>query len=318
MKVPGLTNNIKSFAPVGELQPNRAAGVKNNPKSDVFVKSNDISFGSNATIAAKLNSFLPELYDYILHTKKLSIEGVGEIVQKTSPGTPVKPLSELPTGTNAHNATGAYFHCKYKFSPDFKEVIPGEKTIYLNLPAQDTVKERVIYMENVVHEMTHIFQEESSDRVSKLEFLKNFLNKDISSVSKYETLMAMPRIFSRVELQMQQPLLYALAKKDIMPIPVKVLSPKILNDVYLETVNTPVDDYIARTIVTSFADASLQLPNFDSRTVLEYIGQTAKKEGEANLNAGYMVKRSLGINSPVDMDYRVLLYDNFAKVAETM
>lgn len=68
----------------------------------------------------------------------------------------------------------------------------------------------------------------------------------------------------------------------------KVLSPKILNDVYHETllILSFVDDYIARTIVTSFADASLQLPNFDSRTVLEYIGQTAKKEGEANLNAG--------------------------------
>ena len=311
-------SDIKSFAPVGVTQQNCSSGVKNNPKRDVFVKSNDISFGSNATIAAKLNSFLPDLYGYILHSEKLSLEGVGEIVQKSSPHTLVKPLSEIPPGSNVHNATSAYFYCKYNFSPDFKQVIPGEKSIYLELPVQDTVKDRIIYMENIVHEMTHIFQEESSDRVSKIEFFKDFLTKDMPPISKYETLAAMPRIFSRTELQMQQPLLFALGKKDIIPVPVSVLSPKVLNNIYLETVNSPVDDFIARTIVSSMTEASQQFPNIDRKTVLQYISQTAQKEQEAHLNAGYMVKRALGINSPVDMEYRVLLYDRFTNVAGKM
>ena len=65
-------------------------------------------------------------------------------------------------------------------------------------------------------------------------------------------------------------------------------------------------------------EASQQFPNIDRKTVLQYISQTAQKEQEAHLNAGYMVKRALGINSPVDMEYRVLLYDRFTNVAGKM
>ena len=56
----------------------------------------------------------------------------------------------------------------------------------------------------------------------------------------------------------------------------------------------------------------------DIKTILEYMQLTAKNEREAYLNSGYLVKRALGIKSPVDTEYRVLLYDRFANVATGM
>lgn len=317
MKVQAIAiNNTRSFAPVGAPQQKRAAGVKNNPESDVFVKSNDISFGSNATIAAKLDSFLPELYEYILHTKTLSLEGMGEIVQNASPGLLVKSLKEVSPETSS--AWAACYNCSFKVSPDMKTVSAGEKSIYIGVPVEPTVKNRLVFMNDVSHEMTHIFQEESCDRMSRLQFVQKILDKDLSPETKLETMQSMTRIFDEAETKMQQPLLRALNKKDIIPCRIKTLSYKLLNDIYIEDCNIPVNDYIKHTIFTTMNKYSPEYPNMDRKTIGEYFRLTAQNEREAYLNSGYLVKRALGINSPVDMDYRVLLYNNFVNVADAL
>lgn len=309
--------NIKSFAPVGVTQQNRASGVKNNPKCDVFVKSNDISFGSNATIAAKLDSFLPDLYNYILHSKKLSLEGVGEIAQNASPGLLVKSLKDAPVDA-ASSSWAASYNCAYSISSDMKTVSAGAKSIYLGIPDEPTVRNRLVFMNDVAHEMTHIFQEESCDRISKLQFIQKFLDKELSNAAKLDTLKAMAAIFNEAETKMQQPLLRALNKKDIIPCPVKTLSHKLLNDTYIEDSHISVDDYIKGTILSTMDKFSSKYADMDRNTILEYMQLTAKNEREAYLNSGYLVKRALGIKSPVDTEYRVLLYDRFANVAAEM
>ena len=76
----------------------------------------------------------------------------------------------------------------------------------------------------------------------------------------------------------------------------------------------PAEDFLARTFLASVDNAALKFPNLDRKTVFEHSRLTALNEREAYLNGGYIVKRALGINTPVDTEYRVLLYDLFAKV----
>lgn len=284
------------------------------PGNDVFVKSNTISFGASMTFVEKRDPFLRKLYNYILNSEKFSLDSLGEIIQKYSPGLLVKSMQEIPPAL----ADGAANHAaRFSFGyniEDMKEVVEGQKTIFLNIPSQDDIKNRLILMDNVSHEMMHVFQEESSDRISHRQFIQKVLDKDLPLDVKIDTLRSMSNIFNEAEIRMQQPLLRSLGKKDIIPRTVKSISPKILNEIYINQVNMPAEDFLARTFLASVDKAALKFPNLDRKTVFEHSHLTALNEREAYLNAGYIVKRALGINTPVDTEYRVLLYDLFAKV----
>ena len=282
--------------------------------NDVFVKSNKIPFGANMSFAEKRTPFLRELYSYILNSKTLSLDDLGAIVQKYSPGLLVKSMQEVPpefADLAAYHS--AHFNFGYTIK-DMKEVVESQKNIFLNIPSQDDIKNRLIFMDEASHEMMHVFQEESSDRISHRQFIQNLLDKDLPLEVKIDTLRSMSNIFNEAETRMQQPLLLALDKKDIIPRTVKSISTKVLNEMYINQVNMPAEDFLARTFLASVDKAALKFPNLDRKTVFEHSHLTALNEREAYLNAGYIVKRALGINTPVDTEYRVLLYDLFAKV----
>ena len=282
--------------------------------NDVFVKSNNISFGANMPFAKKRTPFLRELYSYILNSESLSLDGVGEIVQKYSPGLLVKSMQEVPPAL-ADGAANHAAHFSFGYNiEDMKEVVEGQKTIFLNISSQDDIKNRLILMDNVSHEMMHVFQEESSDRISHRQFIQKVLDKDLPLDVKIDTLRSMSNIFNEAETRMQQPLLRALGKKDIIPRTVKSISPKVLNEIYINQENIPVEDFLARTFLASVDKAALNFPKLDRKTVFEHSQIVAHNEHEAYLNGGYIVKRALGITTPVDTEYRVLLYDLFAKV----
>jgi len=270
------------------------------------------------TIAAKLKAFVPEAYDYIINSDEVTLGGLKKIVQKTSSGTDVKPFSQIPANANASEGTGAYFHCKFKINPVTNEIKEAGKAIYVNPPQNMSVVERLKFLGSVIHEMTHIFQEEAADRLGKLKFLQQFLNKDISSTQKIETLQVMPKIFTEAEYAIQKPYLRAFAMKDYIPRPVTLLSQQALNEIYLETVNSPVDSYIARAIHNSMGKASHTAPNYDKQTVIDYILATSQNEREAYLTSTNLLKTALSIKAPTDQDYRILLYNRFIDVAGNM
>lgn len=272
----------------------------------------------NTSIAGKLRTFVPEAYGYIARSDEVTLGGLKKIVQRTSPATDVKNFSQIPPNANASEGTGAYFHCNFKINPDSGEVIEDGKAIYLNPPTNMSVVERLKFLGSVIHEMTHIFQEESVDRLGKLKFLQNFLKKDIPSAQKIETLQVMPKIFTEAEYAIQRPYLRAFGMRDYIPRPVKLLSTEALNQIYLETVNSPVDSYIARAILASMEKASKTAPNYDRQTVINYIIATSKNEREAYLTSSNVLKTALSINVPTDQDYRILLYDRIAAVTRDL
>lgn len=320
MKILPLTSSINIFHYAGNNRPSPDVRVKKCSAQDAFCKTNDMSFGSNTTIASKLNTFVPEIYRYILSAPKIDYEGIESIMRKVSPETAVKAFSDIPRGANVCDGTGAYFHCNFIINTNCTpaKVIPNGKAIYIPLPKDDNVSGRLNLLGSVVHESTHIFQEESFDRISKCEFLSHFLSKDVPDVVKRDTLMAIPRIFADADFQMQQPYLRYFGMTDWVPRPVKYINNEGLGMIFAETAQTSVNEYLARSIVNAMDKYAKEFPNYDRKTILNYITQTAKKEREAYLNSVNVLKFAKNMEAPTDLDYRILLYDRFINIAAAM
>lgn len=307
-------NNKKIFAPI---QNSCAMPVKtNNQDKDVFVKSNNISFGSHVPMTANLNAFVPEVSSYIMRAGEVTLNGLEKIVQKTSPQTAVKSLTVIPAGANINDRTCAYFHCLYNFTRDLSEVIPGSKAVYINNTRPYSPRSRLELLGDVVHEMTHIFQEESSDRTGKLELLEKFLSKNLSFEAKKDTLMSMPQTFAFCDVEFQRPLIYSFKKEDNLPRPVRELSSEKLDDIYNNTVNCTADNYIVGIINKALKTSIERFPKADMQTVINYIATTAKCEFEAYDTSLKVLKSVLGIKSPTDLDYRIALYDRFVVISK--
>ncbi len=270
------------------------------------------------TIAAKMKAFVPAAYDYIINSDEVTLDGMKKIVQKVSHGTDVKPFSQVPANGNVSEGAGAYYHCNFRINSVTNEIQEDNKTIYVEPPENLSVIERLKFLGSIMHEITHIFQEEASDGLGKRQFLQKFLKTNLSSRQKFETLQVMPKIFTEAEYAIQRPYLGAFGMRDYIPRPVNVLSQNVLNQIYLETVNSPVDSYIERAILNSMTSASKRFPNYDRQTVLDYVLETSKNECEAYLTSVNVLKTALSIKSPTDQDYRILLYDRFANVATGM
>ena len=288
---------------------------KNTAKSynDVFVKnSSSVSFGNNLTLAEKFKPFAKELEDYVLKCEKPDFSRLESIIKKYSPTTKIKEFKELSKNSNVHDRTNAYFRQNMNFTQD-GEIIPDAKEIYIKLSADMNKQEKLDFLSSLEHEFTHILQEESPDRLSKISFLRNFIGQGLDK-KKITTLQLMPQLFNTVEYNMSLPLYKFLGKTNNLPNPIKSASEDIVNYIYREETGYPVTNFIKYIKEEAMKRAEVSVGKFDKKAVNDYIALVADKEHEAYKNATNMLNEKCGIKGSSDLDLRVTLYDIFKKV----
>lgn len=288
---------------------------KNTAKSynDVFVKnSSSVSFGNNLTLAEKFKPFAKELEDYVLKCEKPDFSRLESIIKKYSPTTKIKEFKELPQNSNVHDRTNAYFRQNMNFTQD-GEIVPDAKEIYIKLSANMNKQEKLDFLNSLEHEFTHILQEESPDRLSKISFLRNFIGQGLDK-KKITTLQLMPQLFNTVEYNMSLPLYKFLGKTNNLPNPIKSASEDIVNCIYREETGCHVKNFIKHIKEEAMERAEVFVGKFDKKAVNDYIALVADKEHEAYKNATNMLNEKCGIKGSSDLDLRVTLYDIFKKV----
>lgn len=289
---------------------------KNTAKSynDVFVKnSSSVSFGNNLTLAEKFKPFAKELEDYVLKCEKPDFSRLESIIKKYSPTTKIKEFKELSGNSNAHDRTKAYFKQKINFTQE-GEIVPDAKEIYIKFFPEMKKNEKLEFLDSLEHEFTHILQEESSDRLSKVSFLNRFIAKGGLDKEKIVTLQLMPQLFNTVEYNMSLPLYKFLGKTNNLPNPIKSASEDIINYIYRTETGYPVKSFIKNLKEQAMKNAEISAGKFDKKAVEEYIALVADKEYEAYRNTTNMLNEKCGIKGSSDLDLRVTLYDIFKKV----
>ena len=114
------------------------------------------------------------------------------------------------------------------------------------------------------------------------------------------------------------PLINALRKTCDLPQTIPTADKNILNYVYYGATRYSTSDYIKNVTNEILKHIKLELPHTDKKYVLQYIKQKAGQEKEAYLESLKFVKNIMNIKGDTDLDFRILLYDEFEKTLENM
>lgn len=298
---------------------NKTASVSvfDNLSKDIFIKNHTPSFGKSLRLEEKYFPFKKEIIEYCFKNSNINIEQIEKIIKKFSPTTSVKNIRELPPNTNVSDLTSAYFTNKLYFDADGK-IFAGDKEIYLALPENNSKSAKLNFLNSLLHEMTHIFQEESKNRTSKVDFFNNLLHGKSPDSKDITTISSMPVAFSIAERNMYTPLYETLRKENFMPQPVIDCSKNMLDRIYIAKTGFDTKKFIELVINKTLDYTEKMKGPVNKSNVVKYISLVAGKEKEAYYNSTAFLKKAAGINSPTDLDLRVTLYDIFMEQAAQM
>lgn len=312
-----FTPQISSYNKISRSTQNHTApAFGRSINNDTFVKSTNVSFGSSMPLKQKFDMFQKDIEKYVLKSPKIELNEIEKIVQKYSPTTTVKNYNELPQNSNALSTTVAYFQNQIVFTADSK-AIAQDKVIFVRPLEGQNKKDKLFFLDCIEHEFTHILQEESKDRMSKVDFLNNYVSgKSIQDLKTLNTIALCPKIFSSVEHYIGLPLRKAFRKSNDLPEKLPFYSKDLINQIYASQTGMNAKDYTKSVISAILEEAEKQAGSFDKHQVVKYIALTANKEKEAYENSTKMLKRHLGINGYTDLDLRLQVYQIFEDTAK--
>lgn len=273
--------------------------------------------GIPSSMQEKLAILLAEAKKLYLTKQNANIKDFESIIKKISPSTSVKPYSEIPPGSNISPRTGAYFSQKTNINSQTNEMIIEDKVIYLNFN-NNTSQPRLKLFNDFIHEATHIAQEESPDRLSTIDFTKRLLYPSASAIEKNHSLIGGVQGFKSIEYNIQLPLINILKKADEIPCLVPYTSKYTLNIVYQNMTALPTQELIKTVTKDILQQLKIKLPFANDNYILKYIHKKAGHEKEAYKISLDFLKDILNIKGDTDLDYRILLYDDFEKAIEYM
>lgn len=280
--------------------------------------STPVSFKAKVnTMPEKLNILLAETKKLYKNKQNVGIRDFSSIIEKISPITKIKYFSEIPLGSNISPRTGAYFSQRSNIDFQRNEIKFDDKVIYLNFNNQ-TSQSKLKLFADFVHEATHIAQEEATDRVTTADFIKKFLSSPVSIIEKDNSLLTGVQGFKSVEYNILLPLIDAWRKTDDLPREVMHTDKKILDMIYKSQTNLSTQEYIKAVTVDILKQLKTKLPYANENYVLRYIRKKAGQEKEAYQISLDFLKDILNIKGHTDLDYRILLYDEFEKAIDSM
>ena len=205
MKVNFLSKNlgITNSQPI-KCKSAAAQNYQTSLNKDTFVKSTkNISFGS--ADKAKYLSAKEELTQYFINAEKLSVEEIRKIIQKYSPEIGFDDIKNAPPKTNIGKGTVAYTYEPTQFTFNDNGEIKVEslpKTIYFAFKTigYNEKEVRIILLDRLLHEYTHILQEEDGAEDRKIDFFNQYIVSNAENNMQIAiNLQALNTVYNTVE-----------------------------------------------------------------------------------------------------------------------
>ena len=306
-----FNNNIKT----------KPFNIINSAASDVFVKSPAVvSFSANNKFSQKFYPYKKEITDYVLNSPQVTLQGIEEILTKYSPKTKVVERKS----NDPHIAEDCISFAERPITLGIKGfnfiAQEGPKKIHISLPRENTKEKRVRLLGSLIHESTHIFQEESDDRTSTLDKYNKIFRDSKKFQITYHTVAS--QLYASGFHNLESSLLYTLAQSvnDIMEEPhlINTTPEKLIKDKFKNLTGLYIDTYIRKIINEIINNAEKQFNEIDRKSVLEMFAFRASIEKEAYQNQADSVKEVMGITGFTTMDVKAALYDFICRTANSM
>ncbi len=278
--------------------------LKNNQSYDIFTKSVHPSFGSN-NFKDNYAVLEKELSDYCLNASNLSLSTIREIIRKRCPNIEVDDFKNLSTNSPISPRTAAYFKYEIPFVVVDGKLQVDDKinqTIYLNIPKNQTEKERVMFLSRAMHEITHALQENSDDRTSKADYIRKYLTRSTESFDeKTATITSATKAFAYTSNYIMNICSEGLNKKDIMPCAISLNNIKYIDNLYRKICAQDAGSTIEKLLKNVLLSIKNQ-SDYNIETVLDIVAMTAEREQEAYRNQYEVLKKFKNIKGNADID----------------
>lgn len=313
-------NSISNFSPIKNFkQSNRQSPYINlSTSNDTFIKSSNISFRGNS-FEEKYSELKKDLTDYIMTSPSLEAENIQEIIQKYSPTTTFDDYKNFNAGTsNAFEATTGYTKQDMTFSVSNYGIIANAlpQKVYATFPKDSTKESRILFGDNVLHECSHVLQNESSNRQSYQDFFNSNFKRISNTQCSVNSLRAANETFCTVEKEMYATLLTSKSNK-LGHLPKKVSKKIDLNEFYKQKYKCNAKEFAQMVIAFVLKQANAQ-GNIDKQMILDFVILKAQNEKEAYRNAFDFDKEQLKIKGAVDLDLKIKIYDSIINAAQSL
>ena len=205
-----FNNNIKK----------KPFNIINSVASDVFVKSPAVvSFSANNKFSQKFYPYKKEITDYVLNSPQVTLQGIEDILTKYSPKTKVVERNSSNPLIAKNCISFAERPIALGIEGNNFIAQEGPKKIHISLPKENTREARLCLLGSLIHESTHIFQEESEDRTSTLDKYNKIFRNSKKFYITYNTVVS--QLYSSGFHELESMLLYTLtlAVNDLMEKP---------------------------------------------------------------------------------------------------
>ncbi len=315
MKITSITPQIFASNKTQNKQSFVFAKAEKTHGRDVFVKSvpaKNVSFGANLTMAEKFIPFKNEFLKYYKENSILTFDEIEKIIQKYLPDIKVCDLSTMQNKGNVHKRTGAYFENEFLIYSglECKEDI---QKIYLSSQKTNKLEDKIELAQGVIHETTHAFQESSSDRLSKVDFLNTF-SGTYKSLDEFLSVMEiMQKYYLAVEYNLNHHLIEYMQKRNEIPLVINNAGRQRLDEIYIKTLGVPVNIFVDFLITKIGRNMGIQmLDRQKQKNIIDYFSLISAKEKEAYKNQVEFAKEVMNIKTPVDLDLTKNLYAVYA------
>ena len=309
-------NSLQKTKDINVSKPN----YQKNNGADVFIKStNKVSFGSiEKTKYADLKN---DMTEYFMNSDELSVGDIRTIVKKYSPSTGFDDIRNAPQTIRINKMSGAYTHEPTQFFYNEKDKIEAEtlpKTIYLNFhtPTKDEKESRIILLDRMLHEMTHLLQDEEGSDTRKLEFFNKYLDSATDETVAINSIQAFNGIFNILEQNMLTS--FVKAEPTAWSLPREVNRRLDIDSLFMKKIKMSTSTLIRNSLSQAFNISNKQFGNIDTNTALDYVVLKAKNEKEAYQNGLDSDKELLGITAKTDFDLRIEMYQKIIETAESL
>ena len=168
----------------------------------IQTKFNNKNISFNKNMNELIYPFGYDLIKYSTLTDTVSLKGIEGIIQKYSPKTKVDLIENYQERDTRKPL--ALLNSLYEFSVDNDGgtyVYPSSKTVYIGL---NNAKNESLgaFLAQVIHEATHLFQQEADDRTNYEHLYENYLNNISDKQALKNTIDIIDEIFMNLETYM--------------------------------------------------------------------------------------------------------------------
>ncbi len=290
-------------------------------------KSDSVHFGNKQQKFNRKIEDFASILDKQLAEKNVdmkSLEASARVIMgpNSKPILNIKPFSEMYGNITLGDRTAAYLYVNIIFNFNDNQESPAnvnfsERTMFVKPPENYTEYEKIQFADAMTHEFTHALQHDVPEK-STLALINRYIEDKPFTDDVLKTLQAAPMIFKGIDNDLAKIFSQVVKKQNNNPQPVRDASLAALRQKMKFSINMQPEEVVSQLIDGHTQFACQRFGKIDKQFILDYISLLANNEKEAHSNGMDMAKKMLDIHSPVDTEWRLVLFDKLKEAACSM